>query len=127
MEEIEKKTGAPTMYFGYLPEGMKYQGYEIADGLDAAVFYQYLDRIFYLTIMGVDKEGTHYYTYDSDAAFRKTVVNMTGIEAKIWEVNLENEEEVYIAQIEHEGWRYMLNGMISLEEMQNIIEHTVFL
>ena len=56
MEKIKEKMGAPTIAFGYLPEGMEYQGYEIANGLDATIFYLYLDKVFYLTVMGVDRE-----------------------------------------------------------------------
>lgn len=127
MEEIKEKTGAPLIEFGYFPKGMKYQGYEITNKLETIMFYQYQDTIFYVTMMDADREGAYYYMYDNDAEFQETVVNETGVEAKIWEVNLELEEETYIAELEYGGWRYILNGMISLEEMRNIIEYSLFL
>ena len=127
IEEIHEKTGAPQIYFGYFPEGMEYQGYEITDGSDVGIFYLYHDMFFYVTVMDADREGAYYYTYDNDAVLRETVINESEIETKIWEVNQEPEEEIYIAEMEYEGWRYVLNGKISLDELRNIIKYSTFL
>lgn len=126
MKEIEKKTGAPIIYFEYLPEGMEYQGYETPGGFESVIFYSYQDTVFSITMIDVNKEGSYYYTYDdSDVASCGSVVNEAGVEAKIWEVNLNIDEKTYIAELEYEGWRYMLNGMVSLEEMQNIVQYSL--
>ena len=127
IEEIHEKTGAPQIYFGYFPEGMRYENYEIMDGLDAVMSYLYQDSFFYVTVVDADREGTYYYTYDKDATFRETIINDIGTEAKVWETNLDIAEEAYIAEIEYQGWRYILNGIISLEEMRKIVKNILFL
>lgn len=122
MEKISKRLGSPTIDFLYLPKGMKYEGYEITNEFEAAVFYSYKDTLFYLTILNMDKEGTHYYKYDTEAFYRKTVETQDEIEAKIWEVNLDISTETYIAEIDYTGWRFVLNGMMPLEEMEKIVQ-----
>lgn len=127
IEEIHERTGAPQVDFCYLPEGMEYHNYEIIDGLDAVVSYSYQNSFFYVTVADANREGTYYYTYDKDAAFRETIINNTGTEAKILETNLDIDEETYIAEIEYGGWRYILNGMIPLDEMRKIVKNILFM
>ncbi len=127
MEEIREKTGAPVIEFCYLPKGMKYQGYEIVERFETVLFYSYQDTIFNVTIIDVDKEGSYYYTYDGEAVLRETIANKANIEAKIWEVNLDIEEETYVVEIEHDGWRYVLDGMLPFEEMKKIVEYLIIL
>ena len=128
METIRKETGAPVIDFGYLPKGMVYQGYEITDGFETVLFYSYQDSLFYVTMADVNEEGSYYYMYDDkNAVFREKLVNKTQIEVEIWEVNLDLDEETYIAEIEYNGWRYVLNGMMPYEEMRKIVEYFMIL
>ena len=43
------------------------------------------------------------------------------------ETNLDIDEETYIAEIEYGGWRYILNGMIPLDEMRKIVKNILFM
>ncbi len=127
METIRRETGAPAIDFCYLPRGMIYQDYEISGVFETVLFYSYQDTIFSVTIVDVDQEGSYYYMYGGDATLRESIVNKAQIEAEIWEVNQDNEEETYIAEIEYDGWRYVLNGMLSFDEMKKIVDNLVIL
>lgn len=127
MEAISEQLGSPSFDFGYLPKGMKYEGYEVTNKYNAALFYSYRDYLFYVTITNAQEEGVAYYKYDNEAVFREKIENRTGIVANIWEVNLDMEEETYIAEIEYRDWRYVLNGIIPLEELREIINYLLFL
>lgn len=123
MEEISEQLGSPSLDFPYLPKGMKYEGYEIESKFVATLFYLYKDNLFYVTIMNIDEEGSYYYKYDNDAVFQEIIETFEDIEAKIWEVNTDISAETYVAEIEYNGWRYVLNGMIPLEAMEKIIQY----
>ncbi len=127
IEEISKQLECPTICLAYLPEEMEYQGYDIPNEYTSSLFYSYRDNLFYITIISAREEGVYYYKYDNEPAFRKTIKNKAGLEADIWEVNLDIEEETYIAEIEYGNWRYILNGMISFDEFQEIINNFVIL
>ncbi len=127
MEIIQNKIGAPIINLCYLPEGMQYHGYEITSGFESVIFYLFQNSIFSVTIIDVDEEGTYYYTHDNNATFQESVESKIGIKAKIWEVNQNIEEKAYVAEIEYENWRYVLNGMISLDEMRNIVKNVLFM
>lgn len=128
MEEISEALGISAITFDYLPEGMEYQNFEIMeDALEGRVFYTYLEKIFTLTIVNVNKEGAVYYALDNEPALRDRIINSQELEAKIWEVNLDKQEETYIAEMNYGDGRYFLNGMIPLEELKKIVENAIIL
>ena len=118
----------PIIDFGYMPNEMIFQGYEIMeDGLEAILFYSYNDKIFSVNIINIEQEGTMYYALDNEAVLRENIIIDQGLEAMIWETNLELEDETYIAEIEYKGCRYICNSMISLEELEKILKSAYFL
>jgi hypothetical protein len=128
METIRDTLGIPVINFDYLPEGMEYQSYEIEpDIFEAVLFYTYQEKIFQVTIVGVDEESVSYYAVDSEATWKEKIVNLQEFEANIWEVNADQEEETYMAEIDYDDFRYILNGMLSLEEMEKILKSVLIL
>lgn len=128
LEDISQDLNIAVINFEYLPDGMEYQGYDISiDALQAVLLYSYQGKIFNVAMIRMDREGSAYYVLDNEAVLRETVVNDQNIEAKIWETNLELEEETYVAEIEYNGCRYVLNGMLSLEEIEKIVEFAFIL
>ena len=126
LEDIREKLGGRMLDFGYLPKGMHFESYDIREDInEATIVYSYQNKFFYMTILDIGREGSTYYTYDEEAVFKETVMSDSKVEAEVWEVNLDFEEETYIAEMEYNGWRYVLNGMISLEEMRKILEYVV--
>ncbi len=127
MEAISEQLGSPSIDFGYLPKGMEYEGYEITNKNQAALFYSYRDTLFYVTITNLNEEGSYYYKYDNEAVYRETVKSHDEVEAKIWEVNQDIKEETYVAELEYKGWRYVLNGMLPFGELEKIVEWILIL
>ena len=123
MKSISERLGSPSIDFAYLPEGMKYEGYEIIDEIQAAMFYSYRDTLFYVTITNLDEEGSYYYKYDDKVVYQETVKNFNGFEAKVWGAN----QKIYIAELEYKDWRYVLNGMVPIEELKKIIKMILIL
>ena len=128
MEKISNELGISAITLEYMPVNMKYQRYEImGDDSEAVTFYTYQERIFSVTMINRNREGVSYYALDNEAVLRDTVVNDQKIEAKIWEVNLDKDEETYVAEIDYNDCRYILNGMISFEEIKKIAKNVVIL
>lgn len=128
MEDIYKQLGIPTIDFSYLPQGMEYQNYEIMDGfLEAKMYYSYEEKLFSETILSVDKESVSYYFVDSGAVLQDTVQNRQDITVEIWEINLGEDEETYAADFIINNRRYVLNGVIPLEEMKKIVKYMIIL
>ena len=78
-------------------------------------------------IINIEQEGTMYYALDNEAVLRENIIIDQGLEAKIWELNLDLEEETYVAEIGYKGCRYICNGMIPLEELEKILKSAYFL
>lgn len=113
--------------FYYLPEGMKFLGYEIIEeGWIARIFYEYEQKILNAKIIKIDEEGVSYYIFDQEAKLIDTVVNSQNIEMNIWGTNLEMDQKAYFADFEVEGCRYVINGMLPLEEMEKILKFSIF-
>lgn len=127
-QEVSDELEIPKMDLGYLPEGMEYLRAQIDQerGL-ATFFYSYQDTIFHIVVIKNAKEGVNYYTLDNESELFSIRTATQEIEAKIGQVNTENEIETYIVQMEYEECSYILNGMISLEEMQKIVKNIYFL
>lgn len=128
IEEISNKMSIPVIDFEYMPGGMEFQGFEIMDdALEAIMFYAYRDKIFTVTMVKMNQEGATYYALDNEAVLRERIVIDQELKAKIWETNLDFEEETYVAEIENNECRYICNGMLSLEELKKILKSAYFL
>ena len=128
IEAISEKMAIPVIDFEYMPEGMKFQGFEIMDdALEAIMFYAYRDKIFTVTMVKMNQEGATYYALDNEAVLRERIVIDQELKAKIWETNLDFEEETYVAEIENNECRYICNGMLSLEELKKVLKSAYFL
>lgn len=129
MNEIRDEMGIPMIEFSYLPEGMQYLMYEIADGepWEAVMMYTYQEMIVNVKFNKIDMEGVSYNYTDGETALHDSFENQQGCQVKIWETNLGIEEETYLAEIEQDGVRYTINGMMSYEEMKKIMENVYFL
>ena len=128
IKSISGKMKIPVIEFEYMPKEMEFQRYEMMeDGFEAILFYEYKGKIFSITIINIEQEGTMYYALDNEAVLRENIIIDQGLEAKIWELNLDLEEETYVAEIGYKGCRYICNGMIPLEELEKILKSAYFL
>jgi hypothetical protein len=128
METIRETLDIPVINFDYLPEGMEYQDYEIMeDAFEAILFYTYQGKTFHVTMININDEATTYYAIDNEAERKRKVETLQEMEASIWEINRDQDGETYMAEIDYNNCRYILNGMISLEEMEEILKYAVIL
>lgn len=128
LEEIRQTTGMAVLSFDYIPEGMEYQRYEIMDdGSEAVVFYNYQEKIFSVIMIDKDKVSTGYYALDKNAVLKEIIINDQKIEAKIWKTNLQSKEETYVVEIDYNNYKYMINAMISLDELKKIVKFAFIL
>lgn len=127
-QRASEELGVSGVDLGYLPKGMEYLNCEIDSMSGCAImFYSYQDTIFRLSMIKKNEESVDYYAVDNETKFSDIFTDAQKIKAKIGPANGENRKEAYVAQIQYEDCKYILNGMISLKEMQNIIKNIYFL
>ena len=128
LDRIKESLEVGVPEFGYLPEGTSFLEYGIdGEGWFAKLFYEYNDKIISVRMIKLGEEGVSYYVSDQNAEFVDTVMNSQNIEIKIWETNLDMDQSAYVADFEFEGCRYVVNGMIPLEEMKKILKIAIIL
>jgi hypothetical protein len=128
LNEIGERLGIPVIDLEYIPEGMTYLDCDIMEeNVSATLFYSYQDKIFQVIMINRDLEGSSYYMLDNQMNQIETVLCDQNLEAEIWETNLEEEQPAYIAEIDTDAYRYILNGVISLDEMKKILNSAYFL
>lgn len=116
----------PEVDFGYLPEGMKYLNCQLDEiAGKATFFYSYQENIFQVIMMKKSLEGVYYYTLDENSELISVYTENQEIETKIGKANVEN--ETYVAQLQYGGGNYILNGMISMNEIEEIVKYIYFL
>lgn len=124
MQEIEKKLGAPAIDLEYLPEGMEYDSYMIAENIrEANMFYLYQENIFGINItnmQNINLDSSAYVALMQKAVAVNTVKNEQDLEITIYETDQDMEEPMYAAELEYNGFRYFMSGLSSQEEMEKI-------
>lgn len=126
--EIEEKTGIVPVKFMYLPEGMRFDGYEIYETHKMAdMFYSYGDTFINVFMTQGDradnsiKRETHY-----DGA----KVSEIPVETRYGEYTIvETETDVgnnYIVSFEKDNCSYSIIGVSTREEFKNMIENIFF-
>lgn len=131
-EEVSEKLGIAGVDFVYMPEGMKYLGFEIDSDLwESIMFYSYNDSIISITVINTEKEGVSYYSLDNYAEKVSEVINQQNIKSEIWNTNanLFDEEggQTYIGKAEYNNCRLVINGKLPITEIEKIMEKIFFL
>lgn len=127
-QKISEELGIASMDMTYLPEGMEYLRSEIdtVNG-NATMFYLYQEKIFIVNMVKQKTEGVYYYAIDTNADIKKIYTDAQGIESAMGKVNEENGLETYTAQILYKECTYVLNGTLTLDEMEKIVKNSYFL
>lgn len=131
LEDIRKNLGAAVIEFEYLPKGMEYVGYEVfEDNKGAYIFYSWNDIIFNITLMympNTNQDSSTYYVFNQDADVIDIVKNEQDLEIVILKTDQGLDEAMYAAEIQYNDFRYILNGVSSLEEIKKIAKYCIFL
>ncbi len=131
LEDIRKKLGAAVVEFAYLPKKMKYEGYDILEHSKGAyVFYSWGDTIISVAMTHVsstNQDGSFYSVFDQTADSVDTIRNEQDIEIHILETDQELEMPMYVAEVQYNDFRYIINGMSSLDELTKVAKYCIFL
>lgn len=125
IEDISNKLGIMVPYFLYKPEGMIFLEYEIrSDNTNAVMIYTYGDKLFTVDMSSKQAEYNNYYSGDREEGCIDSY-DILGAKIKIWHTGIET--DAYIVEIKRDECRYILNGIMPVEEIKKIIEYSVFL
>lgn len=124
LQEIEERLGAPVIDLEYLPEGMEYDDYTIGDNSrEAIVFYSDQENVFCVYIINMqnsDAQSSSYIMLDQNAVVVNTIQNEQDIDVDILKTDEQLEHPRYVAELEHEGFRYFISGMNVKDELEKI-------
>lgn len=131
LEDIRKKLGAAVIEFEYIPKGMKYEGYDVLEhNKGAHVFYSWDDSIICVSMTymsGTNQDGSLYFVFDQTTDSVDTIRNEQNIEICILETDKESGSPMYVAEVQYNDFRYIINGISSLEELTKIAKYCIFL
>lgn len=131
LEDIRNRLGVAVIEFEYLPEGMEYVSYDVLKhGKGAYIFYVWGDSAFNVTVTYVsnmNQNSSAYAVLDQNAEIIDTVQNEQNIQFNILETNQKFEKKMYAAEVQYNDFRYIMNGVSSLEEMKKIVKYCIFL
>lgn len=126
LDQIEKEMQIAVPDFVYLPEGMAFLGSEILDaGWEARMFFSYQDKICTVLMFNLREEGVTYYTLDTNAELIEEFTHFQGSKVEIWVNNNDMDIKSYVAEMDYNNCRYVINGILPLEEMKKIMEFLV--
>lgn len=124
LQDIEERLGASAIDLEYLPEGMEYDNYMIAEnGREANIYYLYQKGIFGVNItnmQNMDSNSSAYVALMQKAVVVNTAKNEQDIEITIYETDRDLEKPMYAAEFVHNDFRYFMSGLNSQEEMEKI-------
>lgn len=90
------------------------------------MYYSYKEKIINMEIVKLSKEGVSYYISDHNAKIVEKYPHLLGTEISIWELNSDSEMKTYMAEMEYKDCRYVLSGILPLEEIKKMLEYMIF-
>ena len=130
-EEAEEKLGISALLFTYMSEEMFFLQYEIVEEMNTATYlYAYNDNILEIKVINVtrfENNGSVYLVRDENAMLETSILIDKNVEVEIWQTDMDLEMPSYLCEFEYNGCRYVISGMIPLEEIKKIIKNTIFL
>lgn len=128
LEEIKDSMNVPVPDFLYMPEQMQFLEYEIIEvEWDNIMYYSYEEKIINLEIVKLEKQGVSYYISDDSMSLLESYNHTLGAKIEIWKMNSDQEITTYIVDIQYEDCRYVLTGMLPLEEIKKMLDYMIFL
>lgn len=78
-------------------------------------------------VSSTNQDGSFYSVFDQIADSVDTIRNEQDIEIHILETDQELDMPVYVAEVQYNDFRYIINGMSSLEELKKVAKYCIFL
>ena len=111
--------------FAYLPNGMKFENFEIDENAEAAVMiYAYKNSIFTLHIIKNRTTNVFYHQLDQKGKKIENIKTEQGKEIQLYEISTDNIIS-YVATFAVNDDYYYCSGMLPYEEMKNILKYLI--
>lgn len=126
--EIRKEIGISPIRFGYRPENMEFQYYEIDKNQNRAIlFYNYDGQIVRYSMYMNDEDSSHGQTEIDELAdeYQIHIDSDVLINIKVYTID-NRKEDRYVAEFEYMDAQYKLMGVIEKEEFNKIVENLIF-
>ena len=126
-DDIEQTLEVDVPEFFYIPEGMKFSGYELFDDVNIArLYYSFQNKIITFTISGSEENAAVNRSIDGEM-IESFVAKKDQIKIELWQLsNNINEETAYCAQWINKNNYYLISGSIRLEEIKKILESMAY-
>ena len=126
-DDIEQTLEVDVPEFFYIPEGMKFSGYELFDDVNIArLYYSFQNKIITFTISGSEENAAVNRSIDGEM-IESFVAKKDQIKIELWQLsNNINEETAYCAQWINKNNYYLISGSIKLEEIKKILESMAY-
>lgn len=127
-DEIKKILGIQIPVLFYLPDNVKYWGYEIDDKAQTLLIkYEYDKESLFLIAMANQKDSSGIYKNDYGSKIDEVESELSEISAELWEINEPNDHKTtYIAQWEFENTFYEIVGKVSESEIREIVKNIMY-
>ncbi len=126
--EIRRDMGIFPVRFGYRPETMKFNQYEIDKKQNRVVlFYDYAGHIIQYS-MYMNNEDSSYGRVEPDQLIGEYLIvveDNIGVEVKEYSVS-DNGKNRYVAEFEYMDVQYQIIGLMEKEQIDKIIENLIF-
>lgn len=112
----------------YLPDNVKYWGYEIEEKAQTALIkYEYDKESIFLVTMANPKDASGIYKNDYGKKIADISSDLSNVNVELWEINdPEDAKPTYVAQWEFKNSFYELVGKIDESEMNEIIKNIMY-
>lgn len=126
--EIEEKTGIVPVKFMYLPEGMRFEGYQVDEIYGIAyLFYKYEDTIMNVVMTRGENSDK---TSKSELHYDGATVNEIPVKTRYGEyVIVETKTDIgnnYMVSFEKDNCSYSIFGVFTRDEFKNMTENIFF-
>lgn len=127
--EIRKKIGILPVRFGYMPENMLINRYEIDEEQNRAIiFYEYNGQVIRYSMYMNNSDSSHVQTEIDQLTNEYQIKLENDINVDIKEYLINNyEKSRYVAEFEYMDAQYQVMGVMDKEEFDKVIENLVFL
>ena len=126
-DDIEQTLEVDVPEFFYIPEGMKFSGYELFDDVNIArLYYSFQNKIIIFTISGSEENAAVNRSIDGEIV-ETFKADKDQISIELWKTENEvNAEKTIYAQWLYKNIYYLFSGNVEQDEIKKILESMAY-
>ena len=126
-DDIEQTLEVDVPEFFYIPEGMKFSGYELLDDVNIArLYYSFQNKIITFTISGSEENAAVNRSIDGEIV-ETFKADKDQISIELWKTENEvNAEKTIYAQWLYKNIYYLFSGNVEQDEIKKILESMAY-